>query len=36
MLYSHDLAELLGEDLERLLPIYRYILSVESDPDPRD
>ena len=36
VLYSHDLAELLGEDLERLLPIYRYILSVESDPDPRD
>ena len=36
VLYSHDLVDLVGEDLETLLPIYRYILSVEADPDPRD
>ncbi len=36
ILYSHDLADLVGEDLERLLPVYRYILSVEADPDPRN
>ena len=36
VLYSHDLVDLVGEDLETLLPIYRYILSVEADPDPRN
>ena len=36
VLYSHGLADLVGEDLEGLLPVYRYILSVEADPDPRD
>ena len=36
VLWSHDLADLVGQDLEGLLPVYRYILSVEADPDPRD
>ena len=36
ILYAHDLVELVGEDLETLLPVYRYFISLEGDPDPRD
>lgn len=35
ILFCHDLADRVGEDLETLMPVYRYILSVEADPDPR-
>ena len=36
LLWSHDLADALTEGFAFLLPYYRYILSLEGDPDPRE
>ena len=35
LLWSHELADVLTEGFEFLLPYYAYILSVSADPDPR-
>ena len=35
LLWSHDLADRLVEGFTFLLPYYRYVLSLEGDPDPR-
>lgn len=34
-LFSHDLADRLVDGYEFLLPFYRYLLTLEGDPDPR-
>ena len=36
LLWSHDLADRLVEGFELLLPLYRYLIALEGDPDPRD
>ena len=35
LLWSRELADVLTEGFEFLLPYYAYILSVSADPDPR-
>lgn len=36
LLWSHELADVLLEGYEFLLPYYEYMLSLEGDPDPRE
>ena len=34
LIFSHDLADILLEGYEQLLPFYRYLMSLEGDPAP--
>ena len=36
LLWSHELADVLTEGFEFLLPYYDYFVTLEGDPDPRD
>ena len=35
-LYSHELVDRLCADFEFLMPFYRYLSTIDGDPDPRD
>ena len=36
VIFSHDLEDELLEGYELLLPLYRYLIALDGDPDPRE